>query len=118
MTAPIDAREVEPRVLAFLEALKAAEPEEWCSPPGLGLMRVRHMREGLERKVVVLEHGGRGFTLVWWPAHKAGCWSCPSCRWYREMLEEDHRGGVAGPEARERFRREFQRLLRSHEAGL
>lgn len=82
--------EVSESVTIFLEALEAAEPEDWCSPPGLsGPWRVRWIRKGLESGALVIHHSGACIAMKHGPEHRAGPCPCALCRWvYAQKLED------------------------------
>jgi hypothetical protein len=103
-----------PVVVAFVEALRQAEPEQWCSPPGLGTMRVRHVREALETGIVAVHHSGRGFAYVLPSDHDSQCKRrpCALCRWISRMTWEDHKDGKASLETRQRVLRQVAQLGR------
>ena len=84
----IDARE---HMHVFLQALDEANGEEWCRPPGMGLLKVRQLRDGLERGAVVLHAGGTCFALVNYPQHRYGPCACPTCQWQLSLRLEDER---------------------------
>jgi hypothetical protein len=67
---------LDPRLVAFLEALPQADPETFVSPPGLGgTWRVKFIREGMEKGVVVVHWTGMGLAIHQPKAHGI----CPEC---------------------------------------
>lgn len=71
----------EPKLTAFLEALPNAEPNSWCSPPGLGgVWRVRIMRTGLEKGIITVHRSGRGLAFAPFPSSHGACSHCVSKR--------------------------------------
>src|SRR2546426_2957315 len=88
-------RITEPRLQDFLEVLKAADGNEFCSPPGLGgLWRTRFIKTGLEKGILVIHHLGRGLAFAPDPIdHKADkngfrC-ACKTCVWLWQAGEPD-----------------------------
>jgi len=72
------------RLVAFLEALETAEPNAFCSPPGLGGgWRVKHVRSGMARKVLVVHHSGE--ILAYQIPNTHGV--CPECKARRTPCE-------------------------------
>jgi len=79
----------------FIEALKTADGEAWCSPPGLGRgWKVKHIRSGLARRVLVPYDGIIAFARN--PKHGVceNCTGkrdvcthcqCSTCVWEREV---------------------------------
>ena len=82
--------EVSESVTIFLEALEAAEPEDWCSPPGLkGPWKVRWIRKGLESGALVVHNSGQCIAMKHGPEHRGGPCPCALCRWlYAQKLED------------------------------
>ena len=91
----------------FLEALQSADGDGFCSPPGLpGTWRVRHVRSGLARRVLVEYDAIIAFARN--PRHGvcqncarirgAECdhCRCSTCVWEREV--DDRSGPKATPE--------------------
>lgn len=73
------------RLALFLKALERADANELCSPPGLGgLWRVKHVRSGLARRVLVEYEGIIAFARN--PRHGA----CESCRGRKGSQPCDH----------------------------
>jgi hypothetical protein len=91
-----------PRLVAFLEWLRTtADPNELCSPPGIGgLWRAKHIDSGLKRGVIVAHHDDQGLAFVIPKVHGVctGCavakarslcdhCQCALCIWEREAEE-------------------------------
>src|SRR5438552_11560982 len=73
----------DPRLAEFLETLPLADLNALCSPPGLGgLWRVRAIRAGLQQKVLMIHHTGKGLAFAPNPSsHRARDCRCATCIW-------------------------------------
>jgi hypothetical protein len=65
-----------PRVTAFLAALEHARDEDFINAPGLGTVRVKHVRWGMDRGVVVVHSSGMGLAIAQPDQHGA----CAHCK--------------------------------------
>lgn len=76
-----------PRLTAFLAALPMADENAYCSPPGLGGgFRVKYIRRGMERGVIVVHHTGLGLAIQEPTTHGA----CGFCKGRKGSQPCDH----------------------------
>ncbi|MFI4977562.1 MAG: hypothetical protein ACHQC8_02625 [Solirubrobacterales bacterium] len=105
--APTPIAPTDPRLIVFLEALPTAADEEFCSPPGIGgLWRVKHVRSGLARGVLVVHHRGTHIAFAPFPPnHRKHPCSCVNCYWEREA--DEHGGNAVTRQQAQRMRVEI-----------
>lgn len=78
------------RLVAFLGALRGAEGNEFCRPPGLsGVYKVKWIRMGLDTEALAAHRSGRGLANVIGPDHSGRNCKCPNCTWEYIMGRED-----------------------------
>lgn len=67
---------------AFLVALADADDNLCVSPPGLGVMHVKHLRFALDHNVITVHHSGEGFAYAPFPSSHGRCREC--AEWKRD----------------------------------
>jgi hypothetical protein len=111
-----------PKVEAFLEALKYADGEAFCVPPGLGGgWRVKHVRTGLERHVLCVHSSGQLLAYTAYSSKHGACQNCAGrkgaicahcncahCQFDR--LTSEHGGNLATREQAARLRAQIQQF--------
>lgn len=71
-----------PRVNAFLVALADAPDDLCATPPGFGVMQVKHFRFALEHNMITVHHSGEGFAFTPFPPSHGRCREC--AEWKRD----------------------------------
>jgi len=106
-----------PRLDAFLEALPHAMPDEFVNAPGLGTLRAKFIRIGMEKGLLVVHSTGFGLAILQ-PTSHGVCQECAGrkndicthcaclmCWWFRQTDE------LTSPRvSRERWKGLVQRL--------
>jgi hypothetical protein len=107
-TQPPMVTPTDPRLIVFLEALPLMDDAQFCWPPGLGGgWRVKHIRSGLQRGVLVVHRRGTHLAYAALPdEHKAKGCRCKTCHWERQADEREGSGMVTREQA-QRMRTEI-----------
>lgn len=88
------------RLQTFAWALEHADAEAFLNVPGLGIWRAKHVRDGIDRGVLVVESEGAGYAIAQPKTHgvchecaqskgRTICehCSCSMCSWFRRADE-------------------------------